>query len=353
MNLAKPCFDQSYTRCIFMFSVSSVKYSFGIPCICFVCPELIDVRRSCTGAKSFSLLVPIHRVRLASRPRLATVNHLRPMSAGKRKASEAAMDVRAAKKSKVDAATTSETQRIQPGPTDADTPVRDPPDVQIQQSSSTENHSQGQPVPEESRDQEQPMESEKKKGKRRAVDGEEESNSASEKRRTPSDKSSTASKTPLGGDVRIRKLAPQRPYPTVPASVSATGPRSAHVEGKNYICITRKTPLGAYLRRCKDVVLKDGCVCSSLYCSCTLTRTILDTKLCTYPRWALPSRTSYNYLSRYQKFYHIHLTRYTPRSGQAPSKSRMKLYPMTKTRTSSIVREGSQVSASSSRSETG
>ncbi|KAI0093797.1 hypothetical protein BDY19DRAFT_275486 [Irpex rosettiformis] len=48
------------------------------------------------------------------------------------------------------------------------------------------------------------------------------------------------------------------PFPTVPTSVSATGPRSAHVEGKNFICITRKTPLGMYLRRCKDVVLKDG-----------------------------------------------------------------------------------------------
>ncbi|KAJ3524749.1 hypothetical protein NM688_g8510 [Phlebia brevispora] len=58
--------------------------------------------------------------------------------------------------------------------------------------------------------------------------------------------------------VSYRKLAPPRPFPTVPTSVSATGPRSAHVEGKNYICITRKTPLGAYLRRCKDMVLKDG-----------------------------------------------------------------------------------------------
>ncbi|KAH8100248.1 hypothetical protein BXZ70DRAFT_1000410 [Cristinia sonorae] len=57
---------------------------------------------------------------------------------------------------------------------------------------------------------------------------------------------------------KIRKLAPPRPYSTVPTSVSATGPRSAHTEGKNYICVTRKTPLGAYLRRCKDVVLKDG-----------------------------------------------------------------------------------------------
>ncbi|KAG6861656.1 hypothetical protein C0995_013658 [Termitomyces sp. Mi166 len=57
---------------------------------------------------------------------------------------------------------------------------------------------------------------------------------------------------------RINKLAPPRPFPTVPTSVSATGPRSAHKEGKNFICITRKTALGAYLRRCKDVVLKNG-----------------------------------------------------------------------------------------------
>ncbi|EKM56025.1 uncharacterized protein PHACADRAFT_257045 [Phanerochaete carnosa HHB-10118-sp] len=65
-----------------------------------------------------------------------------------------------------------------------------------------------------------------------------------------------------GGAAKVthRKLAPPRPFPTVPTSVSATGPRSAHVEGKNHICVTRKTPLGAYLRRCKDVVLKAGCV---------------------------------------------------------------------------------------------
>ncbi|TFK72149.1 hypothetical protein BDN72DRAFT_744189, partial [Pluteus cervinus] len=57
---------------------------------------------------------------------------------------------------------------------------------------------------------------------------------------------------------RRRKLVPPRPFPIVPPSVSATGPRSAHTEGKNIICITRKTKLGAYMRRCKDVVLKDG-----------------------------------------------------------------------------------------------
>ena len=63
---------------------------------------------------------------------------------------------------------------------------------------------------------------------------------------------------------KINKLVPARPFPTVPTSVSATGPRSAHHEGKNYIAVTRKTPLGAYLRRCKDVVLKDGYVEDSI-----------------------------------------------------------------------------------------
>ncbi|KAI0692207.1 hypothetical protein BC835DRAFT_80240 [Cytidiella melzeri] len=58
--------------------------------------------------------------------------------------------------------------------------------------------------------------------------------------------------------VQYRKLDPPRPYPTVPTSVSATGPRSAHIEGKNHICVTRKTPLAMYLRRCKDVILNDG-----------------------------------------------------------------------------------------------
>ena len=57
---------------------------------------------------------------------------------------------------------------------------------------------------------------------------------------------------------KLKKLAPPRPFPTVPTSVSATGPRSAHKEGKNYMCLTRKTPLAAYLRRCKEVFLKDG-----------------------------------------------------------------------------------------------
>jgi hypothetical protein len=55
-----------------------------------------------------------------------------------------------------------------------------------------------------------------------------------------------------------RKRVPSRPFPMVPTSVSDTGPRSNHKEGKNLICITRKTSLGCYLRRCKDVIIKDG-----------------------------------------------------------------------------------------------
>jgi len=59
---------------------------------------------------------------------------------------------------------------------------------------------------------------------------------------------------------RINKLVPPRPFPTVPTSVSATGPRSSHREGKNMICLTRKTSLSTYMRRCKNVILDDGYV---------------------------------------------------------------------------------------------
>jgi ribonuclease P/MRP protein subunit RPP20 len=70
---------------------------------------------------------------------------------------------------------------------------------------------------------------------------------------------STSDQTPIQKPKhKLRKLAAPRPFPTVPTSVSATGPRSAHKEGKNYICLTRKTPLAAYLRRCKEVFMKDG-----------------------------------------------------------------------------------------------
>ncbi|KAJ3770323.1 hypothetical protein FB446DRAFT_172697 [Lentinula raphanica] len=56
----------------------------------------------------------------------------------------------------------------------------------------------------------------------------------------------------------IHKLTPARPFPIVPTSMSASGPRSAHTEGKNLICITRNTSLGAYMRRCKNLIIKDG-----------------------------------------------------------------------------------------------
>ncbi|GJJ12213.1 hypothetical protein Clacol_006454 [Clathrus columnatus] len=56
----------------------------------------------------------------------------------------------------------------------------------------------------------------------------------------------------------IRKLASQRPFPTVATSVSATGPKSAHKEGNNLICVSRKTTLGSYLSRCKRVLVEQG-----------------------------------------------------------------------------------------------
>jgi hypothetical protein len=63
---------------------------------------------------------------------------------------------------------------------------------------------------------------------------------------------------PLKPKPTIIKLAPNRPYPSVPTSSSATGPRSKRKEGNNKICVTRNTDLGAYLTRCKDVFVKQG-----------------------------------------------------------------------------------------------
>ena len=71
---------------------------------------------------------------------------------------------------------------------------------------------------------------------------------------------------PRSQRVEIRKLVPPRPFPTVPTSSSATGPRSSHAEGKNRLCITRKTKLGFYLRRCKELILKDGYVSYEIVC---------------------------------------------------------------------------------------
>lgn len=82
--------------------------------------------------------------------------------------------------------------------------------------------------------------------------------------------------------VKINKLAAPRPFPAVAASASATGPCSSHTEGKNYICLTRKTSLGAYMRRCKNLVVNDGYVALLLSRSkCSPIPAILDTKLST------------------------------------------------------------------------
>ncbi|CUA72198.1 hypothetical protein RSOLAG22IIIB_00861 [Rhizoctonia solani] len=61
------------------------------------------------------------------------------------------------------------------------------------------------------------------------------------------------------------KLKPQRPAPTVHPASNVTGPRSSHKEGKNVICVTRSTKLGAYLRRCKSLILDDGYSTLHLY----------------------------------------------------------------------------------------
>ncbi|KAJ1310484.1 hypothetical protein OPQ81_007217 [Rhizoctonia solani] len=61
------------------------------------------------------------------------------------------------------------------------------------------------------------------------------------------------------------KLKPQRPVPTVHPASNVTGPRSSHKEGKSVICVTRSTKLGAYLRRCKSLILDDGYTTLHLY----------------------------------------------------------------------------------------
>jgi hypothetical protein len=76
---------------------------------------------------------------------------------------------------------------------------------------------------------------------------------------TSSTTSSKPAPQPSNRRENIRKLAPPRPFPTVPTSVSASGPKSAHKEGKNLICITRHTPLAAYISRCKKLLVDEGC----------------------------------------------------------------------------------------------
>jgi hypothetical protein len=92
---------------------------------------------------------------------------------------------------------------------------------------------------------------------------------------------------------RINKLKAPRPFPTVPASVSATGPRSAHKEGKNAICITRKTSLGAYMRRCKNTIIQDGYVSPSLSIRQYVTD-VADIKPFILAQWVQLFRVSFN-----------------------------------------------------------
>lgn len=63
-------------------------------------------------------------------------------------------------------------------------------------------------------------------------------------------------KAPRKPRPKIVKLAPRRPFPTVPTSSNATGPKSKRKEGNNMICVTRRTELGAYLRQCRDLFVK-------------------------------------------------------------------------------------------------
>lgn len=154
------------------------------------------------------------------------------MPAAKRKAADSDMDEPSGKKAKV-AAQVSGLSGSGPSDVPAQEPVSSEETSIAPPNQTTENLNEKSSA----------MDSEKKRRKRKATG-------------SPPEETKTAS-------AKYRKLAPPRPFPTVPTSVSATGPRSAHVEGKNYICITRKTPLGAYLRRCKDVVLKAGYVFTS------------------------------------------------------------------------------------------
>jgi len=83
-----------------------------------------------------------------------------------------------------------------------------------------------------------------------------------DKAKTPSkkEKKVEANKSDPGAVKRpkIIKLTPARPFPKVPPSSNATGPYSARAEGKNLVCITRRVELGAYLRRCVDMIKEDG-----------------------------------------------------------------------------------------------
>ena len=78
------------------------------------------------------------------------------------------------------------------------------------------------------------------------------------KKRSKTKKKNPQGRGPLAPKPKIIKLKPARPYPTVPTSSSATVPKSRRTEGRNKVCVTRRTELGSYLRQCRDVLTKDG-----------------------------------------------------------------------------------------------
>lgn len=80
------------------------------------------------------------------------------------------------------------------------------------------------------------------------------------KKRSKAKKQNAQGRGPLAPKPKIIKLKPARPYPTVPTSSSATVPKSRRAEGRNKVCVTRRTELGSYLRQCRDVLTKDGSV---------------------------------------------------------------------------------------------
>jgi len=70
---------------------------------------------------------------------------------------------------------------------------------------------------------------------------------------------------------KIVKLAPVAFLGNALPGSNPTGPWSQRGEGKNKIAVTRKLGLGAYLRRCVDLINVDGYVICS-FCSRALTQ---------------------------------------------------------------------------------
>ena len=111
------------------------------------------------------------------------------------------------------------------------------------------------------------------------------------KKRRKTNKRSTQGQGPLAPNPKIIKLKPARPYPTVPVSSSATVPKSRRAEGRNKICVTRRTELGSYLRQCRDVLTKNGYVhVQQLEVTCML-NVCAVTRCSTCLQWVQRSRT--------------------------------------------------------------